>query len=233
MKPAFWCLTASLCLLAACGRAPNREAANIVNPIADVLRDMADLIFWELGQLSLGMDDEFVLTIKPRLCYSDLQYVGDLLIIEGMHEQRPLRGINVRCESCLFSQRREPEGTRCYLPEPLGSAGGKDVLPQVCEQYRWDRETGGADLKAIIVEGKGEEAEESEQKDSPMSAGDRRHERFPNFYAKGHRRIGPNGEDLDNEQGYKRAKGVIPWKEGDEKPEDTIARIRGRGKESK
>ncbi len=28
--------------------------------------------------------------------------------------------------------------------------------------------------------------------------------------------------------GYKQAKGIIPWKEGDELPEDTIARLRGR-----
>ena len=39
------------------------------------------------------------------------------------------------------------------------------------------------------------------------------------------------GSEPKSEQGYKRAKGVIPWKEGDELPEDTIARIRGRESE--
>ena len=40
----------------------------------------------------------------------------------------------------------------------------------------------------------------------------------------------PAGKQRQNsEQGYKAARGVIPWQEGDELPEDTIARIRGRG----
>lgn len=30
----------------------------------------------------------------------------------------------------------------------------------------------------------------------------------------------------DSKQGYKQARGVIPWHEGDERPEDTIRRIR-------
>ena len=34
------------------------------------------------------------------------------------------------------------------------------------------------------------------------------------------------------EQGYKRARGVIPWDEGGERPEDVIARLRGRPTES-
>jgi len=29
--------------------------------------------------------------------------------------------------------------------------------------------------------------------------------------------------------GYQQARGIIPWQEGDELPEETIARIRGRG----
>ena len=58
--------------------------------------------------------------------------------------------------------------------------------------------------------------------------------------------VGVDGEETDiivlecsvnhasgpkSEQGYKRARGIIPWKEGDELPEDTIARLRGRESE--
>jgi len=39
-------------------------------------------------------------------------------------------------------------------------------------------------------------------------------------------------QSQDSEQGYKRARGVIPWHDGDEMPEETIARMRGRPTES-
>ena len=43
----------------------------------------------------------------------------------------------------------------------------------------------------------------------------------------------PPGEQLEeSEQGYKAACGVLPWDESDERPEDVIARLRGRPTES-